>query len=428
MALRQDWEFRGLVYQSTDPALLDYLGAGGRTAYIGFDPTASSLHLGSLLQLCNLRRLQEAGNRPVALAGGGTGLIGDPSFKDAERRLLDADELAANLEGIRTQLERFLDFSPAAGAAQAVLADNATWLTSISVTDFLRQVGKHFTVNQMVAKESVRSRLDRPDSGLSFTEFTYMLLQAYDFLHLLDAEGCTLQLGASDQWGSITAGIDLIRRLRGVTAYALTTPLVLKPDGTKYGKSEGGAVYLDARRTSPFAFYQHFLRADDAVVGTYLRFFSFRPFEEVVALDEATSTTPERREAQRALARELTTLVHGEEATRRAEQAAAAVYSETVVDLDEADLLAAFADAPHSELPGGQLADGGLDLVETLVGTGLVASRRAARQAIEQGGVYVNNRRATLPGDERLTGDRCIAGRYVLLRRGKRDVHLVAFV
>ncbi len=412
----------------SDEALLPLLDAGGLSAYAGFDPTSDSLQVGNLLQLCTLRRLQLGGHRPIVLAGGGTALIGDPGGKSAERNLLTHDQVRANLEAVRPQLARFLDFDGGPRRPPAVLVDNADWLVPLRYIDFLRDVGKHVTVNQMAAKDAVKARLERPDQGISYAEFSYMLLQAYDFLHLLDAEGCTLQLGASDQWGSITAGIDLIRRLRGVTAYALTTPLVLKPDGTKYGKSEGGAVYLDARRTSPFAFYQHFLRADDAVVGTYLRFFSFRPFEEVVALDEATSTTPERREAQRALARELTTLVHGEEATRRAEQAAAAVYSETVVDLDEADLLAAFADAPHSELPGGQLADGGLDLVETLVGTGLVASRRAARQAIEQGGVYVNNRRATLPGDERLTGDRCIAGRYVLLRRGKRDVHLVAFV
>ena len=231
MTLRSDWEFRGLVHQATDDAVLDRLSAGGVTAYIGFDPTANSLHLGSLLQLCNLRRLQMAGNRPIALAGGGTGMIGDPSFKSSERHLLSRDELEANLVGIREQLGRFLDFSPSAGGSQALLLNNADWLTTISLTDFLRDVGKHFTVNQMVAKDSVRSRLDRDDVGLSFTEFSYMLLQAYDFLRLQVDHGCTLQLGGSDQWGNITMGTELIRKVTGSGAAGLTSPLLLRADG-----------------------------------------------------------------------------------------------------------------------------------------------------------------------------------------------------
>ena len=425
MTLRQDWEFRGLVYQATDPALLDYLGAGGRTAYIGFDPTASSLHLGSLLQLCNLRRLQEAGNRPIALAGGGTGLIGDPSFKDSERPLLGPDELAANLEGIRAQLERFLDFSAGAGDARAVMADNAEWLTTIPVTEFLRQVGKHFTVNQMVAKESVRSRLDRDDSGLSFTEFSYMLIQAYDFLHLFDAEGCRLQIGGSDQWGNITTGVELIRRARGETAYALTTPLVTRADGTKLGKSEKGAVFLDAAKTSPYAFYQFFYRAEDSVVGSYLRWFSFLDHEEIQALDEATVARPQERSAQRALARSVTALVHGEEEVRRVERAAEALYGEGGAELDEATLRTVAADAPVSVRPRSDL-DGGLDLAAALASCGLSPSRSAARTAIAQGGAYVNGHRVP-PDGARLTRDDLIGGRYVLLRRGRREVHLLDF-
>ncbi len=424
MALRQDWEFRGLVYQSTDPALLDYLGAGGRTAYIGFDPTASSLHLGSLLQLCNLRRLQEAGNRPVALAGGGTGLIGDPSFKDAERRLLDADELAANLEGIRTQLERFLDFSPAAGAAQAVLADNATWLTSISVTDFLRQVGKHFTVNQMVAKESVRSRLDRPDSGLSFTEFTYMLLQAYDFLELHRRYDCTVQLGGSDQWGNITMGAELVHKVTGHSAYGLTSPLLVRSDGRKYGKSEGGneRVWLDAEMTSPFALHQFLLNSEDALVPTLLRFFTFLDHDTIAQLDVDTREYPAERRGQRALANAVVALVHGEHAAAQADRAGRALFSEEIADLDEKLLLAVVADAPSSTIARERMREG-VGPVDLLVETGLAASRAQARRFLDQGGVYINNVRAV--ADQPVDLTQALHGRYVVLRRGPRQLHLV---
>lgn len=427
-SLSEDLRFRGLVYQVSDEELLPLLDKGGLSAYAGFDPTSDSLQFGNLLPLCTLRRLQLAGHRPIVLAGGGTALIGDPGGKTEERRLLTHEQVRANLEAVRPQLERFLDFEGGEGRRPALVVNNADWLSGLSYVEFLRDVGKHVTVNQMAAKEAVKARLERPDQGISYAEFSYMLLQAYDYLHLYDALGCTLQLGASDQWGSITTGIELIRKLRGATAYALTTPLVLKADGTKYGKSESGAVFLDARRTSPFAFYQHFLRAEDAVVGSYLRMLTFLPHEELLALDEATAAHPERREAQRRLARELTTMVHGETETRRAEAAAAALFSEEIAGLDEATLLSALADAPHSELAADRLEEeGGLELVGALVDSGLVASRRAARQAIEQGGVYLNNRRAQLPADERLTRRHCIAGRYVVLRRGRRDVHLLVF-
>jgi tyrosyl-tRNA synthetase len=425
----EDLRFRGLVYQVSDDGLFDLLDKGAMTCYAGFDPTSDSLHVGNLLPLCTLRRLQLAGHRPLVVAGGGTALIGDPGGKTEERALLSHDEVRANLERIRPQLERFLDFSPAAGAARASVLDNAEWLTKLRLLEFLRQVGKHVTVNQMAAKEAVRARLERPDRGISYAEFSYMLLQGYDFLHLYDTEGCTLQLGASDQWGSITTGIELIRKLRGQTAYAMTTPLVLKPDGTKYGKSESGAIYLDAAKTSPFELYQHFLRTDDSVVGAYLRFFTFLGHEEIAALDEATATRPSRREAQQALALEVCRLVHGDTEAHRAKAASAALYSEEISTLDEATLLAALGDAPHSKWPATLLEEGGgLDLVSVLVDSGLVASRRAARQAIDQGGIYLNNRRAVLPGDARLTRRHCIAGRYVLLRRGRHDVHLLAFV
>ena len=274
-ALFADLEFRGLVHQVTDPSVPKKLDSESLTVYAGFDPTADSLHVGHLLQMCTLRRLQLAGHRPIALAGGGTGMIGDPGGKSEERNLLSVEELAANVAGIRTQLGRLLDFSDGAGERRALLLDNSAWLGRVGLIDFLRDVGKHFTVNQMVAKESVRSRLDRPEQGISFTEFSYMLLQAYDFLHLFEAHDCHLQIGGSDQWGNITMGVELIRKTRQAEVYGLTTPLLLKADGTKFGKTESGTVWLDARRTSPYQLYQYFLRTEDATVGTVLRMLTF---------------------------------------------------------------------------------------------------------------------------------------------------------
>ncbi len=413
------------MHQVSDAALLGRLDRAHETVYAGFDPSTDSLHIGNLLLLCTLRRLQSFGHRPIAVAGSGTGLIGDPGGKDAERPLISKDELAANIEGIRPQLERFLDFSKSAGESRAVVVDNGAWLEELGVIDFLREVGKHFTVNQIVAKEAVRTRFERPDQGISYTEFSYMLLQAYDFLHLFDEYGCRLQIGGSDQWGNITLGVELIRKVRGETAYALTTPLVTKPDGTKFGKSEAGAFYLDKRRTSPFALYQFFFRTDDAVAPTYLRFFSFLDHDAISALDEATEKHPERREAQRVLAREVTTLVHGEQETARVERASEALYTEDVTGLDEQTLLEVFADAPSSTLSRSAIDGAGLDPVEAFAASGLVASRSGARSALEQGGAYVNNRRLE-PG-ERITPDRLIGGRYLVLRRGRRELHLLRF-
>jgi tyrosyl-tRNA synthetase len=407
----------------SDPALTKMLDAESLVVYAGFDPSADSLHVGNLLMLCNLRRLQLAGHQPIALAGGATGMIGDPGGKSDERSLLSREEIAANLEGIRPQLERFIDFSP--GPSQARLVDNDAWLGTYPLTDFLRDVGKHFTVNQMVAKESVRSRFDRPDTGISYTEFSYMLLQAADFLHLHQQFGCRLQLGGSDQWGNITMGIDLIRKVAGETAYALTSPLVLKADGTKFGKSEEGALYLSAARTSPYELYQFFLRVEDAMVGTYLRYFSFLSQEELLELDAETKAHPEQRAAQRALARAMTTLVHSEEETARVERASEALYSESLASLDEATLLMVLDKTPASTRARSDL-DAGLDLVDLLIETKLAASKTAARALILQGGVYVNNRRVD-PEQLVLHRDELIADRYLVLRRGRRDLHLVAF-
>jgi tyrosyl-tRNA synthetase len=424
MTLRSDWEFRGLVHQATDETVLDRLSAGGVTAYIGFDPTASSLHLGSLLQLCNLRRLQLAGNRPIALAGGGTGMIGDPSFKSSERHLLSHEQLEANLVGIREQLGRFLDFSPSAGSSQALLLNNADWLTTISLTDFLRDVGKHFTVNQMVAKDSVRSRLDRDDVGLSFTEFSYMLLQAYDFLRLNVDQGCTLQLGGSDQWGNITMGTELIRKVTGSSAAGLTSPLLLRPDGQKFGKSEGGnqKVWLDASLTSPFALHQFLLNTEDQMVPTLLRFFTFLDHDAIRHLDAVTLSAPQERQGQRALANAVVSLVHGEPAAVAAERAGEALFAETIAELDEPMLLTVMADAPSSTWSRDELL-AGVDPSDVLVRCQLAKSKGEARRFVEQGGMYINNVRVGV--DEAVDLARALHGRYLVVRRGRRELHLV---
>lgn len=423
MTLREDWEFRGLVHQATDAEVLDRLSAGGVTAYIGFDPTAPSLHLGSLLQLCNLRRLQLAGNRPIAVAGGGTGMIGDPSFKAVERPLLSPEQLASNVDGIRAQLTRFLDFSPTAGSAQAVLVNNADWLTTLPLTDFLRDVGKHFTVNQMIAKESVKSRLDRDDVGLSYTEFSYMLLQAYDFLRLTVDYGCTLQLGGSDQWGNITMGTELVRKVTGLSVAGLTSPLLLRADGQKFGKSEGGnqKVWLDATLTSPFALHQFLLNADDQTVPTLLRFFTFLDHDTIRNLDEATTTAPHERRAQRALANAVVELVHGSAAQSAAERAGEALFSEAIAELDESMLLTVMEDAPTSMWSRSDLL-AGVDAADLLVRCALAKSKGEARRFLDQGGVYINNRRlesdvVTLAG--------ALHGKYLVVRRGRRELHLV---
>ena len=424
MNLRADWEFRGLVHQATDETILDQLSVGGVTAYIGFDPTASSLHLGSLMQICLLRRLQLAGNRPIALAGGGTGLVGDPSFKAAERPLLTVEKLAENIEGLRAQLAKYLDFTPEAGSSRALLLNNADWLTTISLTEFLRDVGKHFTVNQMIAKESVKSRLDREDVGLSFTEFSYMLMQAYDFLRLAQDHGCSLQLGGSDQWGNITMGTELVRKVTGRVVHGVTSPLLLRPDGQKFGKSEGGndRVWLDASLTSPFALHQFLLNTEDVIVPALLRYFTFLDHDVIGELDEATLTRPQERLAQRALANAVVGFVHSEQAAEQAQRAGEALFSEAIAELDEATLLQVVADAPSSTWSRSELVEG-LDPVELLVRCSLAKSKGEARRFLDQGGVYVNNVR--VESGERVDLSRTLHGRYLVVRRGRRELHLV---
>jgi tyrosyl-tRNA synthetase len=424
-SVSEDLTARGLINQITDDALLELLDAGGVTLYAGFDPTAASLHVGHLLQLCTLRRLQLGGNRPIALAGGGTGMIGDPGGKSSERPLLSKEEIASNVMAIGEQMKRFLDFDASSGANQALLLDNAAWLCDLTLLEFLRDIGKHFTVNQMVAKESVRSRLERPDQGISYTEFSYMLLQAYDFAQLNIDHGCTVQIGGSDQWGNITMGIDLVAKRTGEQAYGLTTPLATKADGTKFGKSEAGneRVWLDANRTSPYALYQFFLGVEDAMVDTYLRFFTFLSLEEIDALKVSTNDHPEKREAQRALAAAMIDLIHGPGARERAEEASSALFRGSVASLDEATLRDVVADVPTSSLERSDL-DASPLLVDVLSEIGLVKSKSEARRAIEQGGVFVND--VLSEGvDATVSANDLLFGEFVVVRRGKRSYHVI---
>ncbi len=422
--LAEELHWRGLVHQMTDPdTLTKALDHDSLTVYGGFDPTADSLHLGNLLQLCSLRRLQEGGHRPIFLAGGGTGMIGDPGGKTEERALLTRERLDANLAGIRLQLERFVDL----GAGGGLLLDNGEWLWPLSLLEFLRDVGKHFTVNQMIAKESVRARLEEREQGISYTEFSYMLLQAYDFLHLHDQYGCTLQIGGSDQWGNITMGVELIRKLRGAQAFGLTSPLILRADGTKFGKTEAGTnVWLDRSRTSPYQMYQFLLTTDDAVVGTYLRAFTWLPRERIEELDRLTEAHPEQRAAARELAMHVTALVHGEDDARRAEEASRVLFSPEIAGLDLATLLDVLADAPRTVVAADRLSGDGEALVDILVATGLCKSKSEARRQIEQGAIAINNER--VPRDEqdrRLSTKDLLHGRLVLLSRGKGSRHVV---
>jgi tyrosyl-tRNA synthetase len=417
MDLLAELEWRELLYDASE-GVRDRLAAGPLTGYIGFDPTAASLHVGSLLPILLLARLQRAGHAPIALVGGGTGLIGDPSGKAQERALLTPEQVDANLVGIRAQLERFLDFDAPRNAAR--LVDNGEWLRPLDLIPFLRDIGKHFTVNYMTAKESVKRRLEA-DEGLSFTEFSYMLLMAYDYVVLFDRYTCTLQMGGSDQWGNITAGMDLIRRLRGGRAHGIVAPLVTTSAGTKFGKSEAGTVWLDPALTSPFRFYQFWLNIDDRDVVRYLKFFTFLTRDEIDALARATADQPERREAQRTLARTVTAMVHGDGQVARVERAAGLLFSESLASASVDDVLMVFDDAPSTDVP---MPAGGVPLVELLTATKLAPSKSEAVRLVKSGGVYVNNERAK---DERarVTADQAIGGRIVVLRKGKKDQHIV---
>jgi tyrosyl-tRNA synthetase len=413
-SLFDELSWRGLLHQLTDHETLpDRLDHDRMVLYIGFDPTAPSLHVGHFQQVCLLRRCQDAGHRPIALVGGGTGMIGDPSGKSEERNLLSPDELDANRAGIAAQLSQLLDFG---GADGAILADNADWLGTTPLLDFLRDVGKLFSVNEMIRKDAVRARLEGREQTLSFTEFSYVLLQAWDFLQLYDRYHCELQLGGSDQWGNITEGVDLIRRLRGEQAFGLTSPLVTKADGSKFGKTESGSVWLDPVRTSPYEFFQFWLRTADSEAGSYLRRFTFLPRARIEELDEATAAHPERRAAQRELAFEVTAMVHGGSEARRAEQAAAVLFTAEIATLDPQTLEAALADAPTLAVPR-RAVEGELSVLDALVKSGLAESRGNARQLLSQGSVYLNGTR--VPEDRALQLADALHGRWVVLRRGR---------
>jgi tyrosyl-tRNA synthetase len=405
---------RGLVYDATE-GLADALMTGPRTVYCGFDPTASSLHVGSLVPMMGLAHMQRAGHAPVALVGGGTGLIGDPSGKSAERELQTAEQVAANVAGIRAQLERFLGFGP--GPAQARLVDNAEWLTRLGAIEFMRDVGKHFTVNLMLAKESVKRRLGS-DDGISYTEFSYSLLQAYDYLVLHERYGCTVQIGGSDQWGNIVAGMDLIRRVRGAKAHGIVLPLVTTASGQKFGKTEAGTVWLDPARTSPYEFYQFWLNADDRDAVRYLKFFTFLPLEDIDALAAEPAGT---RAAQRALARDVTARVHGAAAVQEVEAAAGKLFGGDLRAMSEAELLQVFSSAPSVETAW---AGGDWLVRDFLAATGITASKGEAVRLLKGGGIYVNDQR--VPDDKHaLARSEALLGRFFVVRKGKKDNVLV---
>ena len=421
VAVLDDLAWRGLVADSTDlDALRAAAAAGPLTLYCGFDPTAPSMHMGNLVQILTVRRFQLAGHRPLALVGGATGLIGDP--KESGERVLNPKELVEQwVATFRAQLERFYDFEAPDNAA--VMVNNYDWTQGLSTLEFLRDVGKHFSVNRMLDREAVAARL--AGAGISYTEFSYQLLQSYDYLQLHQQYGCSLQTGGSDQWGNIVAGVDLVRRVTGARVHALTTPLVTKSDGSKFGKTESGTVWLDASLTSPYAWYQFWLNAEDAIAPQLLRIFSFRDHAEIEALEASLRERPQARDAQRALAQELTDLVHGADERAKVEAAASALFGQgDVGELDLATLGAALAEAPHAVVTAGEWAQG-ITVADALARAGLVASKGAGRRTIAEGGAYVTNVRVT--DETAVLGDSdLLHGRWVLLRRGRRHIGGIA--
>lgn len=423
MNLYDEFQWRGMVHEAT-PDLQRVLGEEKLTAYIGFDPSAASLHVGSLLPVMGLARLQRFGHTPIGIAGGGTGLIGDPSGKTKERQLLTPEQVEENLLGIKEQLARFLDFDATANPARII--NNADWLAPITMMEFLRDVGKYFTVNNLLAKEAIKRRLET-EEGISFTEFSYPLLQAYDYLVLHDRHGCTLQMGGSDQWGNIIAGIDLIRRLRSARAHGLVFPLVTTSSGVKFGKTEAGAVWLDAKLTSPYRFYQFWLNTDDRDAITYLKFFTWLSKEEISELEESVRAAPEARKAQRELARHVTALVHGETELEKALRASEVLFGKEIEGLSVQEILDIFADVPSTELEKSKLDGDGFTLGDALVVSGLAPSKGEAKRLVQGGGVCVNNRRAD---DVRkaISVSEFIDGQVLVLRKGAKHYHLIRMV
>jgi len=419
--------WRGLLHQTAGEGIEEHLRTPRRIGYAGFDPTSDSLTIGNFIPIKMLMHWQRAGHKPIVVMGGGTGLIGDPSGKEEERQLRSREEIEGNVNSQRAIFERFLDFDRKSSNA-AILVNNIDWLDSISYLQMLRDVGKHFSVNEMIQRESVKRRLEAREQGISYTEFSYMILQAYDFLHLYEEHNCTVQIGGSDQYGNIIAGMDLIRRKHagdprngGAQAYGITNPLVTKADGSKIGKTESGAIWLTANRTSPYAFYQFWINTADADVGQFLRWFTMMPRAEIEEIMAAHEKSPQAREAQRSLARNMTAMVHGQDEMRRAEAASAALFSGDIRSLDNAMLREVFADVPHSTHDKSLLEGSGAPLVEILPQTSLASSKREAREFLGGGAVLVNGEKAG--ADRALTSRDLLHGRMILLRRGKKLWH-----
>ena len=424
--LVDDFKYRGLFHQATSDAegegLQRHLATPGQKVYAGFDPTRDSLTIGNLLPIILLRRFQRSGHRPVVVMGGGTGMIGDPSGKESERPMLSKEQIAFNVGRIREIMQSLLEFE---GPNAAVLLDNASWLGPITYLDMLREVGKHFSVNMMIQKDSVRERLNNREQGISYTEFSYLLLQAYDFLHLFDTQGVTVQVGGSDQWGNIVAGVDLIRKKRQAEAFGLTFPLLTKSDGGKFGKTESGAIWLTADRTSPYAFYQFWLNTADADVVRLLKMCTFFDRDTIERLEAEQAQAPERRAAQRALAEHMTEMVHGATALDKARRSAEALFSGDVSGLDADSLAQVFQDAPSSQLDKASLSGDGAEVVELLVRSNVASSKREARQLLESGAISINGQRAGL--DRRLTDADLLHGTMTLIRRGRKNWHVLRF-
>ncbi|MCL6478724.1 MAG: tyrosine--tRNA ligase [Peptococcaceae bacterium] len=421
MHLLEDLQYRGLINDMSDPGeLKELLSRESVVLYCGFDPTADSLHIGNLLPLLGLQRFQRAGHRPIALAGGGTGLIGDPSGKSVERTLNPKEVVYSWLENIKRQLSRFLDFDSKTNPA--LLLNNYDWISQLNVIEYLRDVGKHFSVNAMLAKDSVKSRIENRDVGISYTEFSYMILQSYDYYHLARHYNCKLQIGGSDQWGNITAGIDFIRRTLQRSAYALTFPLITTSEGKKFGKTETGTVWLDAKKTSSYQFYQFWINVSDQDVIRFIKYFTYLDRDTVAGLEQAVEKNPERREAQQRLAYEVTALVHGESEAAMARKIAEALFKGELASLNESQLKDALSGVPTTFLEGEK--KDGMTLLDLVVETGLSPSRSRGRNDIESGAIYVNDARETDPA-RRVSAINRLFDRYIVLRKGKKNYHLV---
>ena len=418
MSIYDELQWRGLIADCTDTEELTKHLAKPITLYCGFDPTADSLHVGNLVPLIALRRFQKLGHLPIAVAGGATGSIGDPSGKSQERNLLTKEVLEGNIASVKEQLKKLLDFETKTNPAR--LLDNATWTAHLTFLDFLRDIGKHFSVNQMVAKESVRARMEDREVGISYTEFSYMLLQAFDFFVLREKYDCELQIGGSDQWGNITAGIDLTRKKLGKTVWGLTLPLITNSDGSKFGKSVGGAIWLDPKRTSVYKFYQFWVRTDDRDVIRYLKYFTFLTREEIEALEKAHNENPGARVAHKALAKAATDLIHGEHATAEAVRASEILFGGNLEGISETTFNEIVGEVPTQEIDKAKLDGAGLPLVEALVEAGLCASKGQARKDVEQGGVNINNIREA-NAQRQVTSNDLLFGKYILLRKGKKN-------